>query len=230
MKSRHVREGTTARVEGAAILTGALAVLSLWAAPAGLTAQETGPEAGTVSLDAKGGVGIPVDSDGLDAILKTGASFGGGVSVHVTRAVALTADVTYQIMEGDVDAAGIPFPDMDILHATGGVEVHFLDPETRWTGAVSVGAGISNLDTSEALTGGAPSPLDVSVTNLSFRGGAQLGYQASSMVDVFLEPGVYLIALDREDTRVFSDASVELDEPFDVGWIIPIEAGLRVKL
>lgn len=216
------------------ILSGIAAVALLFG-PVALEAQDDdpGPSSGSVSLTAKGGLAIPVDVHQLNALTETGASFGGGVSFHLSPRLALAGDVGYQLLQGRVDdETGTPFPDMDVLHATAGLEVYFVSPETRWSGILSLGGGISNLDMAETTDDGSPPPgslSDVDLTGPSFRAAVELGYQATEGVNVFVEPGVQLLAVDRDETRAIADNAPHLDDPFDVAWIIPLQAGVRLS-
>lgn len=212
-----------------------LAAAGLLVAPLALGAQnaDLAPDPGTISLTARGGLTIPVDSSSLDAITKSGGSFGGGISVHLTPAVALAGDIDYQLLEGDVDASGTKFPDFSALHATGGLEFHLLAPDTRWRGVLSVGAGVTNLEMNSRVDDGSLPPGDlrsVDIWNVSFRGGAELGYQFSRRINAFVEPAVYLVTLDRNDTQDIVDSSPALVDAFDVGWLIPVQAGVRVRI
>lgn len=207
-----------------------LVAAALLLAPIALEAQDdTGPEAGTVSVDARGGLAIPIAD--LDEIAQTGASFGGGVAIHLTRQVALRADAEYQILSGDrtPPPENLLFADMNSLIATGGIEIHFLDPGTRWTGALSLGAGISTFDTDDTTDEGTAAPVSLDdLTNLAFRSGTKLGYQVTDRLDIYLEPAVYLTVFDREDTQLFDAASGNVSA-FDVGWTIPVQAGARLR-
>lgn len=218
------------RVGQGAALPGLVAV-TLLIAPIALEAQDdAGPEAGTVSVDARGGLAIPIAD--LDEIAQTGASFGGGVAIHLTRQVALRADAEYQLLSGDrtPPPEDLLFADVTSLVVTGGMEVHFLDPGTRWTGALSLGAGISTFDTDDTTDDGASAPVDLdNLTNLAFRGGTKLGYQVTERLDLYLEPAVYLVVFDREDTQPFGAVSGHVSA-FDVGWTIPLQAGVRLHL
>lgn len=206
-----------------------LAAAALLAGPVALEAQDDapGPSAGTVSVDARGGLAIPVAE--MDALAQTGASFGGGVAIHLSRRVALRADGEYQSLTGARTSDGVLFADMSSLTATGGIEVHFLDPETRWTGSLSLGAGISTLETDDTTDDGTAAPVGADLTNLAFRGGTKLGYQVGDRIDLYLEPAVYLVALDRDDTRPFAAVTGDVSA-FDVGWRIPLQAGVRFHL
>lgn len=207
----------------------ALAAAALLFGPAALDAQDAdlGPAAGALSVDARGGVAIPVAE--MDAVAQTGASFGGGVALHLSRRVALRADAEYQLLTGARTSDGVLFADMSSLNLTGGLEVHFIDPATRWTGTLAFGAGISTLDTEGTTDDGTAAPVDADLTNLAFRGGSQLGYQVSDRLGVYLEPAVYLVAFDRDETRPFGTATDDVSA-FDVTWTIPLQAGVRVHL
>lgn len=215
------------RIEPGIAVPGLIAA-ALLAAPLGLAAQDDdGPAAGSVSVDARAGMVAPAAD--LDDVAQTGASFGGGVAVHLTPRVALRGDVAYQLFSGDTDSDGVEFADMKTLAATGGVEFLFLSPETRWTGSLSLGAGISTLETDDTLDDGSAAPVSADLTSLAVRSGLKLGYRAGERIDVYVQPGVYLVAFDRADTAPFAAASGDV-EPFDVGWTIPLQAGVTFHL
>jgi hypothetical protein len=222
------RPGRVARGVPGIVLPG-LAAAALLFGPAALQAQDgdVGPSAGTVSVDVRGGVAIPVAE--MDALAQTGASFGGGVALHLSRRVALRADGEYQLLTGARTSDGVLFADMNSLNVTGGLEVHFLDPKTRWTGTLSLGAGISTLETEATTDDGTAAPVDADLTHLALRGGSKLGYQVSDRVDIYLEPAVYLATFDRDETRPFAAVTGDVT-PFDVGWTIPLQAGVRFHL
>lgn len=192
-------------------------------------AEGWGPGANTFSLDVGGGL-VTGLSD-LDEITDAGGSVGGGIAWHFTPRVGLQGAVDYQTLSGGEDEAGNLAPDMTLLHATGGLEVRFFDPDgdTRWNGTLDLGAGVSNLETDDRLDTGAPSPVTFDQTYLSFRGSTKLGYQATPSVNVYLEPKIYLVAADREDTAVFSTVFTGIRD-FDTAWVLPVHAGVRITL
>jgi hypothetical protein len=201
-------------------------------ATSGLSAQDDGapgPTANSLSLDVGGGVVTPISA--LDEITDAGGSAGAGIAWHISPRIGLQGAVDYQTLSGGEDEAGNLAPDMTLLHATGGIEVRFFDPdgENPWNGTLNVGAGISNMEAAENLDTGAASPITFDQTYLSFRGSTKLGYQATSSVNVFLEPKIYLVATDREDTAVFSTAFTGVRD-FDTAWLIPVHAGVRITL
>lgn len=221
----------SARRSGAAIVLAAFAAAALVAGPAALQAQDDdgGPSAGTISVDPRAGLAIPLAD--LDEITQTGASFGGGVALHLSRRVALRADGEFQFLTGarTPPPENLLFADMTSLNLTGGLEVHLFEPGTRWTGSVSLGAGISTLDTEDTTDDGGPAPVTSDLTNLAFRGGMKLGHRVGERIDLYLEPAVYLVALERDETRAFAATSDHV-RPFDVAWTIPLQLGVRFHL
>lgn len=197
--------------------------------PGLLDAQEAPPPTGgSVALEAVGGLSIPIDE--LDVLAKTGASYGAGAAIHLSPTVALQIRGERHHLEGLPDSLGTQFPDLTATHLTGGLEVHFAEPEVRWTGALALGAGISHLDSCDPPDGCFPSAVeDFSVTDLSFRGAMKLGYRVTPALTLYLEPSVYLMTIDRDDSRRFAEVSPEL-ELFDVLWTAPVQAGVRVVL
>lgn len=224
---RKARDAGGSRRTGLSLLAAATLVLGC---AAGLEAQEEIdlPDGGTVALEGTGGLSIPVAT--FDELTKSGAALGGGVSVHLTRQVSVHLRADRHLLEGIADTLGNEFPDMEAVHATGGVQVHFLDPEVRWNGSLSLGAGISHLDTCDTDEGCLPAAVqDFNVTELSFRGGMKLGYRPTDALNVFLEPAVYLVTVDRDDSRQFADVTPQV-EMFDVLWLTPIQAGVSVRI
>lgn len=231
--STHVTPASASKAALRAALPALLAAGLTLAPATGAEAQDAAaPTAGTVSFDVRGGVALPAGEQSLGAVTKTGASFGGGVSIHLTPSVALAGGVDYQLLSGELDSGGTLFPDMTLLHATGGLEFHFLEPETPWTGSLFVGAGISNMQTADELDGPTtqPVPVAVDLTGLSFRGAVKMGYRPAPGVTLYLEPGAYLMTLDRQHTVDFAAASADVPGAFDVGWVIPVQAGVSFQL
>lgn len=223
--------GNVAAARALLVAVALAAVGMLLGPPAALEAQDddTAPEAGTVSFDPRAGVAVPLAD--LDEILQTGASIGGGVAIHLSRQVALRADAEYQMFTGarTPSPENLLFADVNSLNLTGGLDIHFLDPETRWTGSLSLGAGISTLETDETTDDGDPAPVSADLTNLALRTGTKLGYAATDQIDIYLEPAVYLSVLERDETRPFAAMSDHVT-PFDVAWVLPIQAGVRIRL
>lgn len=225
---RQSRSSAARSASGAALA--AVVAAALVGAPTALEAQaddwERGPSPGTISVDPRAGLAIPVAD--LDELAQTGASFGGGVALHMSRRIALRADAELQLLTGarTPPPENLLFADMTSLNLTGGLEVNLLEPDTRWTGSLSLGAGISTLETEDTTDDGAAPPVAADLTNFALRGGMRLGHQVGERLDVYLEPAVYLVVLDRDETRAFDAASAHV-RPFDVGWTIPLQAGVR---
>lgn len=199
-------------------------------APVELPAQGDVPAAGTVAFEVRGGVGLPLGTRSLDAVTEPGASLGGGVSVHLTRHVALSGKVDYQLLREDERDAGVRVPGMDILTLTGGLAVRFVEPENPWWGALFLGGGVSQLKTDETLSDGSAAPVLLDATALTFRGGLELGYRPFPSVDLFVEPSVLLMTLDENLTEPYSVVAPALQEPFELGWVLPLHAGVRIGL
>lgn len=226
--ARNVR--TAVPEVGPGLVLSGLAAAALLSAPAGLGAQqEVAPGGGSISFDARAGAVVPVD-EFMDETTDTGASFGGGAALHLSRHLALRGDVEYQDLSGGTDDAGTRFPDMTLFHATGGVEVHFNSPETRWTGSLSLGGGMTTLETDATLDGGAASPVSADFSKPSFRGGMKLAYRATHRLDVYFEPAIYLLTFDREDTAAFNAVSEDIVGNKSSGWVLPLQVGLRYRL
>lgn len=206
----------------------ALAVAAVLTVPVLLLAQED--DAPVFSVDASGGLAVPAAD--LDDFTDPGGSVGAGVAVHLGRHVALHAGVDYQRLGGATDTRGTTFPDIDVLHALGGLEFLFTEEDrrdTRWTASLGAGAGISSMVSDETLDGGGPAPVILDARYVSFEGSAKLGYQATSAVNVFFEPRTVVIVSDRADSQVFASLSPDVT-PWDVMWVVPLHLGARISL
>lgn len=206
-----------------------LATALLLLLPAVSAAQDPGSAQGSAVFEFRGGGSVPGGETGLAAITEPGPVLGGGISIFLGRRLAVTGDVDYQLLQGDREDAGVALPDMDVLSATGGLEIHFREPGNPWRGILSLGAGISTLQTAEQLDDGTQAPVVLDANAFTARGALKLGFQATPSISLFLEPGVHLYVLDPDLTEPFVIVAPGLEEPFEFAWTIPLQAAIRIQ-
>lgn len=227
----HVREpgGAGGRGPAGDVVALSLATALLLLLPAVSAAQDPGSTEGSVAFELRGGGSVPGGETGLAVITEPGPVFGGGISIPLGRHLAVTGDVDYQLLQGDREDAGVALPDMDVLSATGGLEIHFREPGNPWRGILSLGAGVSSLRTAELLDDGTQAPVVLDASAFTARGGLKLGFQATPSISLYLEPGVYLFVLERDLTEPFVIVAPGLEEPFEFAWTIPLQAAIRIQ-
>jgi hypothetical protein len=64
-------------------------------------------------------------------------------------------------------------------------------------------------------------------TYLTFRGGGQIGWQFSPMINGFVGVHGLLILPDETDTLAFEDPVAGF-ETFQTAWVLPVTAGVRL--
>ena len=232
---------------------GAVAVLGLaFGNPLSAQAEDFGPDReGFIrysdifwSVDARGGISLPVGD--LGDVADPGASLGAGWAYFLNPNFALRLDGNLDLWSGldaneqSADAIG-ESPDILRFSYFGGFEVHVTDPaEPGVQFSLNAGAGgvtfnsdqfgVDNFD----ATIPAPSP-GASTSNASFqdtyfalKGGARLGVTLSEIVGLFLSGEAHWMFLDDNDTAAL--AAFYGQQPFDSGWAIPIQGGLRINV
>lgn len=222
--------GGTTGAGGMGVAGTVMALLALAVSPVGFEAQDREEGSGRIAFEARGGMAVPVGPSSLAAVTEPGASFGGSVSVRLTRHLFLTGMGGYHLLEANEEDAGAPVPGMNVLSAIGGVEYHFVEPGNPWNAVLSLGGGVANLETEEALDDGTPATIRLDATALAFRGGLKLAYQATPSVNLFVEPGVYVMLLDEELTEPYVVVAPGVDDTFSTNWLLPFQAGVRLQL
>lgn len=193
-------------------------------------------EAGAVTLEARGGVGL---ASGALADLTGGAGpfAGAALSVHLSRNVALRADGSGEFLdEGVVPSSPVGImPPLRLLNVDGGFEIVFpqTDPEKPALLAdLYLGAGITNVHASP-VTNMPATPEGIAVNNfdetyLSFHGSAGIGYQVSRSLIVFLRGETYFVLLRDADAALFRAVAPGLD-PFNRFWEHPVSIGISLS-
>lgn len=207
---------------------GAVVAASVFGASAtGLQAQETMIDE-KLSLEIRGGTSLPASDDGgFRETVSPGGSFGIGGSVRVHPRVSLRLDGDWEFLPGDDTPASGAFPDQDLLHYNGGVEVDVLPRNVRpWSVRANLGLGATTWMTGEFQDGATQS--DINETYFTLNGGVKLGYDLSSRFNLFAGFQAYRAFTDEEDSAVFNSVRPDV-EFFDSVWTFPFQVGLRLN-
>lgn len=190
-----------------------------------LPAAARGQEKGHLSIDGRGGVGIPLGT--LKDLTDIGGTFGGTLAYHFHRNWAIRGDVDYIMLDDGADVDGVLLsPPQKLLYVGGGFEVKFNAPkyqELPFTFDVNLGAGAMNMKVDDTFSTGNPANA-FDHTYLAFNGGAKIGYQVTDWLNLFAQGQAYLILVKSGDTVVFPG-----DNEFDHAWVIPVTGGARVN-
>lgn len=221
---------------------GAALALALAVALAPVEAQGQGMtmnEGSALSVDARGGIAMPVSD--LGDVADIGPTVGIGVAYRVHPRVSIRADGDLDIYSGtDFDAVSAEqpaAPDMTLWHFSGGVEFDVTGPGARrWNVSVDAGAGATTVDTDPFVGGVVENPetgqpeLSFNETYFTAHGGVKIGYAVNEMLDVYGGARWYLSFADEQDTAVFSALSPTEVNAFDQVSSVPLTLGLRLKL
>lgn len=206
----------------------ALAVALLLAIPGTGTAQVDG----TFSVEARGGMAIPVGT--MDDLTNWSGTAGGTLAWHFNPYWAIRGDVDWMhLRAGDNDLAfnGYASPPMDLLYFGGGIEVNFAKPKYQdvpLTFIMNLGAGVTQMSVDSGWMTNPPHPAgEFDGSYLTFKGGGQVGWQFSPLINAFVSVQGYMILVDEEDTLVFADPVAGI-ETFQTAFVIPVTAGIRL--
>lgn len=201
-------------------LAAALALLAL--APAGATAQELAP-----SFSAQVHAGVAVPAGGMYKITSAGPSLGAGVLYRFLPNFGVRADFTADLMDGNQDSFGNPFPSMKLFHVTAGMQADL--PRPHWqdvplTTTVNLGVGLTRMNANQ---NDVPGPVGAfAKTFFAATGGVQVGWQFTPRFNLYASGQAYLTFGKRADFQVFADHSPEV-AAFRNVWDFPFSLGAR---
>ena len=185
---------------------------------------------GTFSVEARGGAAIPVGT--LDDLTDWSGTAGGTLVWHFNPYWAIRGDVDWMHLragENDLAFQGFASPPMDLLYFGGGIEVNFAKPKYQdvpFTFIANLGAGVTQMSVDSGWLPSHPaSSFDGSY--LTFKGGGQVGWQFSPLINAFVSVQGFMILLNEDDTSVFEDELAGIDA-FQTAFVIPITAGVRL--
>lgn len=212
-------------------MAGALALLA-WTP---VEAQMGGPEpVGTLSVEGRGGIGLPMDD--LSEVADLGPAVGAGVAYRLHPRVRIRADGDLELLDGAATPAGRPvMPELRAWHFSGGAEVDVLPRAGRVGLSANLGGGVTVFDTEEfaepVFNPATDDPeADFNATYGTATGGLRVAYSVTPRVDAFVDGRVYLIFADEDETALFNafDPAVPA-QGFDKAWIVPVRAGVRAS-
>jgi hypothetical protein len=205
----------------------ALACALLLAVPGTGSAQVEG----TFSVEGRGGAVFPVDI--MADLYQWSGTAGGTLAWHFHPNFAIRGDVDWMhLRAGENESSlngGIGSPPADFLYFGGGIEVNFSRPKFQdvpLTFLMNLGAGVTQWSVDSGWLPSHPAS-SFDGTYLTFRGGGQIGWQFSPLINAFVSTQVFLILPDETDTLVFVDPAAGIDT-FQSAWLIPVTAGIRL--
>ncbi len=190
---------------------------------------------GTLSVEAHGGVGIPLGT--FADVNDLGPTFGGTLAWHFHPNWAIRGGVDYISLGEEATSDGVlTGPPVDLLYFGGGVEVNFGAPKYQdvpFTFMMNVGAGMMQYSAEEAFYGGQRHPAsDLDQSYLAFNGGARVGYQVSPLINLFVQAQAYLILIDEADSQPYvdwvQDQGLSGLDTFETLWVLPVSGGIRL--
>lgn len=207
------------------ILAGAFLALSAAPAPAPLAGQE----AGTLSLTAEAGLGLPTGS--LSDVSDPGPAFRFATEYALGPTAGLFGSVQAEVFSS-VTGPGGRGPTVRLFRLLAGPAFTLVRPEAREGFRLDAhgGAGVTVFSAGRTLvgTGSDVRSIDLDEVYLGIGGGLSAGYAFSSTLAAYFTAGASLSFADEEDTEPFSflDPSVE---PFSTLVSVPLTAGVRLS-
>ena len=183
----------------------------------------------------EGSVGMAMPMGDIADGAESGPAFTAAASYFMSPRLALRAEGGLDMLgtKGSVD------PNLQILHALGGIEYHLADPMGNTTVALDFLAGASTFDSDVIRLNNYPSSGDftVGLVNGSFvaaNAGIKVGYNFSRhadtnvpMVTLFAHAKVRMIWADAEQTAVYM--ALNGQGGFDTVMQVPFSVGLRIN-
>lgn len=212
------------RLRTATLSLAAFAFLALGAAaPAPAQVMNDSPR---WTVDASGGIGIPVGDVADLPIDDVGPAFNLGVGYFVSPRFAVTVDGGAEIYPGEFDVA----PDVRFFHYNAGLEAQVTEPgASALDVTVNVAAGGTTWDT-DGLTPPGGGANEFSSNYFTVNGGVHVGYAFADNVVAFADGQWYQQFTDEEETAQLADVSPDLQEGFSSASSVPLTVGLRFRL
>lgn len=223
------------------IILGAAALIALL--PAAVSAQFIRYSPIFYSLDARGGIALPVGD--LGDVADPGVTVGAGFAYFLNPRFALRIDGNVDFLGGtDPGAtAASEAPDITSFRYLGGFEVHLTRPsESGAMFTIGASAGGITFNSDQFVVddvgvdsqgnfideAGARTTAAFQDTYFTVAGNVRLGLNASQLVTVFVGGDIQWMFLDENDS--FPLARFYGVQPFDSGLLIPIQGGIRINV
>lgn len=204
-----------------------LAAFTFLALGAAAPAQaQTMGDAPDWTVDARGGIAIPMGDVADLPIEDTGPALGLGVGYYLSPRLAVRGEGSAELYTGDFNTA----PDVRFVHYNLGLEAQVTEPgQSPFAVIVNLGAGATAWDT-DALGGSGGGPEEFRATYFTVNGGLKLGYNFASNATVFVAGDWYQQFTDEEETQRLARVSPDLDQGFDSASSVPLTLGFKFGL
>jgi hypothetical protein len=203
--------------------------------PRSAHAQEVGPQAGPWTLEASGGIAVPVAS--LKDLEKAGPAAGLGLAYWFTPRAAVRVDGSADFLKGrSASDAGMlaAVPDMTLWNFLGGVELRITPPDASafdLTADFEVGATSMHSKDSPVFADNGYAGPNFSHTFATGQVGLRAAYWVSPRLDLFVDGQARLIGTSNGATRELVPFSTNVDPGgFEGALVFPIEAGLKLVI
>jgi hypothetical protein len=199
-------------------------------------AQEARPESGFWTVDASGGIAVPVAS--LKDLEKAGPAAGVGLDYWFTPRAALRLDASADFLKGraatDPGILTGPVPDMTLWNYMGGVELRITPPDASsfdLTADLEVGATTMHSKDSPVFAANGYAGPNFSHTFFTGAAGLRAAYWVTPKLDLFVDGQARLIATSNGATRELVPFSSNVDQGgFEGALALPIQAGLQLVI
>lgn len=206
--------------------------------PVDVQAQDMMNEGPALTVDARGGIAVPVGD--LGDLTDVGPTVGLGIAYRVAPRVSIRVDGDLDFYSGAdfsaVSAEQTAAPDMTLWHYSAGVEYDFTRPGTQgWQLTANVGLGATIFDTDPFVEEPVENPetgqieADFNETYFTANGGLKLGYSVHERVSVYGGAQWYMSFTDETDTAVFAALSPTEAKAFDMAHSVPLTLGVELK-
>jgi hypothetical protein len=204
--------------------------------PGGAQAQEIGPQAGPWTVEASGGIAVPVAS--LEDLEKAGPAARLGLAHWFTPRAAVRVDASADFLKGRAATdPGIlvgPVPDMTLWSYLGGVELRITPPDASTfdlTANLEAGATTMHSKDSPVFAENGYAGPNFSHTFFTGAAGLRAAYWVTPRIDLFVDGQADLIATSNAATRELAPFSSTVDAGgFEGALAFPIEAGLKLVI
>lgn len=235
---RASRTATAVRPRTAGALLLALIATVTVAALSPLSGQQGDPEYDDVdvqeydsqrflSLEGRGGLALPVGD--LADITDLGPTAGVGLAFYPSPRFGIRVDGDWQGLGSGEDLTDREAPDIDLWHATAGLELGLTDSRTSSADvSLNLGGGFTVFDagTFENAVG---QLIDFSETYFHLNGGVRLGTSPDTPVGFFVSGQAFVVFTEEEDTSAFSEFAEGGFEAVDTAISFPLTAGIRLN-
>lgn len=182
------------------------------------------------SLDARGGVALPVGDFG--DVTDPGPTIGAGFAYFLNPNFALRLDGNVDFYSGRDEGATGTGPDVTRFSYFGGFEAHLTDPAASGAQfAFDLGAGGVTFNSDQFVVETTEGTVSDAFqdTYFALKGGARVGVNLSEVVALFLSGQAHVWFGSEEDSESLAAFYTDA-QPFGTGIALPIQGGLRINI